>query len=226
MPHSPSTGPAASGRPGTASVLSFVAAGKLTSFAWLADGAAGAPDLATRELLTRAAAAQVAQYDDVAAVLAELPSAPGQVEPFLTLLEEVGARTEPGDGWERLMRSVVIGGMVRDLDAALIEWLAPAQRTRVAQSSVGPSDLVLEVLAPALAADGRLRARLALWGRRTAGEALGILPPVIAALHARSVHEGGEQDGSAEAITALHAPAMTAMSGGHARRMDQLGLTA
>lgn len=225
MPTSSPAG-AAAVRPGTAAVLSFVAAGKLTSFVWLADGAAGAPDLSGRELLARAAAEQVDQYDAVAAVLAAVGPRPALVERFLTLLEEVGARTEPGDGWERLMRSVVIGGMVRDLDAALIGWLAREQRGLVTQTPRGPSDLIGDLLAPALAADERLRARLALWGRRTAGEALGILAPVIGTLHAQSVADGGDQDGSAAALAALQEPAMTAMSGGHARRMDRLGLTA
>lgn len=214
-------------RPGTCGVVSFVAAGKLTAFSWLADNAAHAPNLMAREALARAAADQMAHYDDVAALLGELAPDPTQrVAPFLTLLEEMGERTTPADWWEQLMRSVVVGGMVRDLDVVLAGSLAPPLAARTQRGMNDPADLIAGLLVRALADDAPLRARLALWGRRIAGEALGVLPLVLAALRAEAAREGGLDDGSATAVAQLHTPAMTAMSGGHARRMDRLDLTA
>lgn len=219
----PST--SAGGRPGSSAVLSFHAAGALTSFTWLATDASRAPDLAAREVISRAAAAQMTYYDDVVEMLAGRVEAPHSlIDPYLLLLEEVAARTVPADWGERLLRTTVMGGMVRDLDAVLAQLLAPADRERARATRHDPGKMLAGLLTPALAADDRLRARLSLWGRRLAGEALGMLPPVVAALVAAAGQEGGEN--RAEAAAALHTPAMAAMSQGHAERMAALGLAA
>ncbi|MEE6280531.1 ferritin-like fold-containing protein [Georgenia sunbinii] len=196
--------------PTTVAVLGFVAADRLTAFSWLAEDAAHAPDVVTRESLSRLAAGQLA--GDVSALLAELGADPATATvPHLRLLEEMGARTTPSDWWERLMRSVVVGGMVRDLETVLLDQVAAVHRARAA-TVPDPVEPMADLLAPAIGGDERLRARLALWGRRVAGEALGLVHPAMSSL--------GE-DGAG-----LVAPALSAMSGGHARRMDRLRLTA
>lgn len=221
MPTTPNGG-RPTGRPGSATVLSFLAAGDLTAFSWLASDAARAPRLAARVALSRAAADQVAHYGALTALLDEVGAPHDGVGPFLELLEEVRTRTEAAGWEERLLRTAVIGGMVRDLGEVLAELLAPEHRERALAERVWTEELAVALVGQRLADDEPLRARLSLWGRRIAGEALGVLPPVVAALTAAVVAEGGP----AEGVTALHTPAMSAMSSRHAQRMDALGLTA
>lgn len=199
-------------------VLAFLAAGDLTTFAWLATDAVHAPNLVAREALSRAAAEQMSHYDELVRMLVEDGGTGKDVEPHLDLLEEVRTRTDPGSWEERLLRTGLVGGMVRDLGAVLAEILPPERRERALTGRRAPDDLIVGLLGSSLSADEPLRARLSLWGRRIAGEALGVLPPVMAALVAAS---GGD-----EGIVELGSPAMSQMSAGHARRMGRLGLTA
>lgn len=199
-------------------VLSFLAASDLTAFTWLAADAVRAPGLGGREALSRAAAEQMEHYDELVGMLAQGGGTTDGIAPYLGLLEEVGTRTEPGGWEERLLRTGLVGGMVRDLGEVLAQLLAPELQERALGGRRAPDELVVGLVGPRLAADEPLRARLSLWGRRIAGEALGVLPPVVAAVAAAS--DGGEE------AAALSAPAMSAMSSRHARRMDQLGLAA
>ncbi|WP_193311292.1 ferritin-like fold-containing protein [Georgenia satyanarayanai] len=202
----------------SSAVLSFLAAGDLTTFAWLAVDAARAPGLGAREALSRTAAEQMGHYDAVLAELAGVGGSREDVAPHLVLLEEVGTRTEPGSWEERVLRTGLMGAMVYDLGEVLARLLPADLQERALAGRRAPDELAVELVGQQLAEDEPLRARLSLWGRRIAGEVLGVLPPVIALLVAAS-------DGDEEAA-ALAAPAMSEMSGRHARRMGRLGLTA
>jgi len=206
-----------SGREGAASVLALLGAGDLVAFSWLSADAALAPTLEARETLARAAAERVGHYDAVAAMLDDVAGTREGVTPFLALLEEVGGRTGVMSWEEQMLRTAVMGGMVDDLGEVLAQLLPAEQRERAARALSPVDDVVVGLIAGRLAEDEPLRARLSLWGRRVAGEALAVLPAVVAQIAGAAGDEG-------EVVTELRGPAAATMSGEHARRMERLGL--
>lgn len=207
-------------RPGqVVTVLGLVAASRLTAFDWLAADALYAPRPQSRVAVARLASGQLGAYDALASgaeehggVLTEAAA------PYLALLDAIGQRTRSDDWWERVVRTVVAGGMVRDLARLVGEHLPDPVRGVVAGALAGQglTGLVAAEVAQATAGDAALAARLALWGRRVAGEALGAVQPVL-----DIVESTGEAD-----LGALAAPAVGTISAGHARRMERLGLAA
>lgn len=199
-------------------LLGFIAAGRLTAFAWFADVAVNAPDVRARVALSRLAADQVEAYDAVARV-AEQEGGPlaDVVQDYLTMLDGVATRIRPADWWEDLIRSFVAGGMIADFAVLLGEQLDAPYRGAVVPAGQDQEDVVVAALRPAVDADSRLAARLALWGRRVAGEALGVVQPALAAMAGSAGLEG---------LDALVARALSEISADHARRMDRLGLAA
>lgn len=199
--------------------LGMVAAGVLADFTGMALDAADAPDVASRLALTRMAAARAQALAAVERAAADrsVDLAPSAA-PFLALLGGVDDRTVGDDWWERLVKSYVASGLVHDLNRALAGGVAPSLRAAVegALDEGEHAAWVVDVLAPVLAVEPQLAARLALWGRRVAGEALSLARDVV---RARPALVPGTAD---DAVAAL----LAAMTGGHARRMGLLGLTA
>ena len=205
-------------------LLGLLAHGELASFARLADDAAHSPDLEGRLMLSRMAAGELAHIDVLAQHVARLG---GELESEMLSYEDVlgdfDARTVPRDWWERLMKTYVGYGLVLDFQRELGGRLDPVTWALVEEvlADNGYADYVVSVFGPVLAAEPQLGARLALWGRRIVGEALGIAQnalvkhPSLAQLLASGV------DDEAEATRVLNR-----LAGGHARRMDRLGLTA
>lgn len=205
-------------------LLGLLAHGELASFARLADDAAHSPDLTGRLVLSRMAAGELSHIDVLEQHVARLG---GELEAemlsYADVLGDFDARTMPRDWWERLVKTYVGYGLVLDFQRELGGRLDPVTRDLVADvlADNGYADYVVSVLAPVLAAEPQLGARLALWGRRIVGEALGIAqnalvkhPSLVRLLSAGA-------DDEAEATRVLNR-----LAGGHARRMDRLGLTA
>jgi len=95
------------------------------------------------------------------------------------------------------------------------------------------ADLVVADLAAATAADDTLTSRLALWGRRMVGEALGVVQSLIQAQPGlgRLLAGAAVQDGSSDAdADDPQADAVARLFGRltaeHTHRMARLGLTA
>ncbi|WP_324649730.1 ferritin-like fold-containing protein [Georgenia sp. H159] len=200
-------------------VLGLVAASRLTAFDWLAEDTAHAPRAQTREALALLATRQLGRYADLAAAAEEHDAVlVAAAEPYLEIIDEIGRRTRSGDWWERVVRTVVAGGMVRDLARLVADQLpdGPREVAEVALAGQGLTGLVAAEVTRATTADERLDARLALWGRRVAGEALGAVQPVLGV-----VESVGGTD-----VSGLAAPALGTISAGHARRMNRLGLSA
>lgn len=200
-------------------VLGLVAASRLSAFDWLAEDALHAPRPEVRVAVARLAAGQLGSYEALALAAHEHGGVlTGAAAPYLRLLDGIGQRTRSADWWERVVRTVVAGGMVRDLARTVGEQLAEPARGVVAASLAGQglTGLVAAEVARATTEDPTLAPRLALWGRRVAGEALGAVQPVL---------EVVESAGAAD-LGALAAPAAGTISAGHARRMERLGLAA
>ncbi|WP_413452283.1 ferritin-like fold-containing protein [Georgenia phoenicis] len=219
MPSPESSVPALD-RPGqVVTVLGLVAASRVTAFDWLAADALYAPRAQTRVAVARLASGQLGAYDALARAAEEQGGVlTDAAAPYLALLDAIGQRTRSDDWWERVVRTVVAGGMVRDLARLVGEQLPDPARGVVAGALAGQglTGLVAAEVTQATAGDEALAARLALWGRRVAGEALGAVQPVLDV-----VASAGAAD-----LGGLAAPATATISAGHARRMERLGLAA
>ena len=169
------------------------------------------------------AAAELAHIDALAAHAAELG---GDLEAamasFVDALREFDARTGPSDRWEGLMTTYIGHGVLADLERELAGGLDPRTSARIADvvGDTGVSDLVVEVLEPVLADDSELSSRLALWGRIVVGEALGFAHAVLVSRPSLATLVGAADEEGAVARL------LSRLAGGHARRMDRLGLTA
>ena len=205
-------------------LLGLLAHGELASFARLADDAAHAPDLTGRLVLSRMAAGELSHIDVLAQHVARLG---GELEAemlsYADVLGDFDARTVPRDWWERLMKTYVGYGLVLDFQRELGGRLDPVTRALVEEvlADNGYADYVVSVFGPVLAAEPQLGARLALWGRRIVGEALGIAQNALTKHPSLVQLLASGADDEAEATRVLNR-----LAGGHARRMDRLGLTA
>lgn len=205
-------------------LLGLLAYGELTSFARLADDAAHAPDLVGRLTISRMASGELSHLD----VLEQYHSRLGgdldvAMLTYTDVLGDFDARTVPRDWWERLMKTYVGYGLVTDFQREVSGRLDPDTRSVVDEvlADNGYADFVVSVLAPVLAAEPQLGARLALWGRRVVGEALSLAQNALIRHPSLVLLLTGGGDDEAEATRVLNR-----LAGGHARRMDRLGLTA
>lgn len=205
-------------------LLGLLAQGELTTFARLAEDAAHAPDLSGQLTLSRMASGELAHLDvlerHVAGLGGDLETV---MQSYADVLGDFELRTPPRDWWERLMKTYVGYGLVLDLQRAVSEHLDEGTRAVVDEvlADNGYADYVVSVLSPVLAAEPQLGARLALWGRRVVGEALGLAQNALRRHPSLVVLLTGGPGGEVEATRVLNR-----LSGGHARRMDRLGLTA
>jgi len=205
----------------------------LAAFGLLAARSVDAPDLAARQTLATAAGEALGRQQRLLALV----GAPGPdgaaavMAPFDGALADFDARTTPSGWAEGLLKSVVGLGVARDLCRELAAGLPDGGSAfvRAVGLPVGEpraDDPATALLAEAAAADGVLAARLALWGRRVVGEALGLVPvllaahPPLAALAARA--REAADDGGASAQAWL----VSRLTAEHTRRMDRLGLAA
>lgn len=208
-------------------VLGMLGYSELAAFSRLAADAALAPELAQRLELSRLAGAALRHLDQVGVRVGELGGDLQPVmEPFAGVLVEFDRRTVPGTWWERLLKGYVGYGVSDDFGRIVAHALEPRTRDLVVEAlaDAGHAKLVIDSLAAAGVADGTLASRLALWGRRLFGEALGVVQGVIAqhpevACLLDDAVEG--MPGSGDAQQRLFA----ALTADHSRRMERLGLT-
>ena len=101
-----------------------------------------------------------------------------EIEPaageFMGLFDDLEARTRPTTWWERSVKTYLMLGAFSDMlqEAAKRRDLFTAETM---DWDFGENEWVEENLAPVTAADPQLAARLSLWARRVAGEALGLV---------------------------------------------------
>ncbi|MFE5311049.1 ferritin-like fold-containing protein [Isoptericola sp. NPDC056573] len=215
--------------PALTTLVGLAAYTELAAFGLLSARSVDAPDLAVRQTLATAAGESLGRQERLLALTAA-PGADGAaaaMAPFDGVLADFDARTPPSGWAEGLLKSVVGLGVAQDLCRELAAGLPGGAGDFVA--AVGEprtDDPATAALAGAAAADGVLAARLALWGRRVVGEALGLVPvllaahPPLAALAARA--REAVDDGGASTQAWL----VSRLTAEHTRRMDRLGLAA
>jgi len=215
--------------PALTTLVGLAAYTELAAFGLLAARSVDAPDLPARQTLATAAGESLGRQERLLGLTAApvADDAAAAMAPFDGVLADFDARTTPSGWAEGLLKSVVGLGVARDLCRELAAGLPGGAAGFVA--AVGEprtDDPATAVLAGAAAADGVLAARLALWGRRVVGEALGLVPvllaahPPLAALAARA--QEAADDGGASAQAWL----VSRLTAEHTRRMDRLGLAA
>lgn len=212
-------------------VLGMIAYSELAAFTRLAADAGMAPNLAQRLELSRLAGVALERLDRVSARVGELGGDLQPVmAPFAGVLVEFDRRTVPSTWWEQLLKSYVGYGVSDDFSRIVAARL-DSQTAALVQDVLaddGHSSLVVDALASAGSTDATLASRLALWGRRLVGEALGVVQRVLAEhpvledllTDAMADDADGHQRGGD-----AHQRLFAALTADHSRRMERLGLT-
>jgi len=195
--------PTAPGVSGPLAVLGLLANSELMAFSRLAADSAVAPALRDRLELCRLGA------------------------PFLGSYVDFDARTPAGSWCERLLKAYVGYGVEDDVARLLATGLDPTTRALVVDvlADDGHANLVVDRLTAAMGQDATLGSRLALWGRRLVGEALGVVQRVVTEHgELRALLE--EALPRADGAGVLQQRLFAVLTGEHTRRMERLGLTA
>ncbi|MBD8060300.1 hypothetical protein IC607_15135 [Cellulomonas sp. JH27-2] len=231
-------------------LLGLVAHLEQVAFVRLAADSAIAPTVEQRLALSRFAAAAVERCDRVLGRIVELGGDPeAALAQFDDVLVDFDARTQPSTWWERLLKAYVGYGVADDFCRLAADGLDEDSRTLVLDvlDDASHADLAVTALDAAGSDDGVLSSRLALWGRRLVGEALGVVQglltqrPALARLVATSDAGAGNRGSATDAPVAANDAGSGGRSTGsganppakvfgeltaqHTRRMSRLGLT-
>ncbi|MEN0129386.1 MAG: ferritin-like fold-containing protein [Brevundimonas sp.] len=220
----------------TVELLGLVAHLEHTAFVRLASDSAIAPTVEQRLALSRFAAAAVQRRDRVLARIVELGGDPeAALRQFDDVLTDFDARTQPSTWWERLLKAYVGYGVADDFCRLVAEGLDERSREIVLEvlDDASHADLAVTELDAAGSDDGVLTSRLALWGRRLVGEALGVVQglltqrPGLTRLLARSDARAAEAEGKPTPTAPANGPGKVfgELTAQHTRRMSRLGLT-
>jgi len=215
----------------TVELLGLVAQLEHVAFDRLAADSALAPTIEQRLELSRFAAAAVERRDRVLARISEIGGDPvAAVRLYDDVLDDFDARTPPGSWWERLLKSYVGYGVADDFCRLAAQGLDTGSRTVVLEvlDDASHAELAVAELDAAGSEDTVLTARLALWGRRLVGEALGVVQRLLVQRPAlgRLVAVGSEAAPADAAPANAPAKIFGELTAQHTRRMGRLGLTA
>lgn len=217
-------------------VLGLVAGLEHQGFARLAEDSRQAPCLEQALALSRLAARCTERRDRVLARIDELGGdGPAALERFGPELADFDART-PSSTWaERLLKAYVGYGVADDFCRLAARGLDEDSARLVAEllDDVSRTELAVRELDEACAGDDVLSSRLALWGRRLVGEALGVVqrvaerPGVARVLdRAGSATDAGPDGAAAPRVAQTPATVFNELTAEHTRRMSRLHLTA
>jgi hypothetical protein len=173
-------------------LLGALAYAELTAFDRLAEDARLAPTLGGRAALARMAAAEIGHHVRLTDRITELGADPAEVmRPFVSALDTFHESTRPKTWLEGLVKAYVGDGLATDFYREIASFLPEPDKHLVLEvlADTGHADFAVREVRAAIAADGKVAGRLALWGRRLVGEAMSQSQAVIA-----------EHDGLAELI--------------------------
>lgn len=175
-----------------------------------------APTIEGKEALSRASAVSLQRYHALSDEIRRLGGEPGAaMAPYTTGVDYFQRVTQGADFYESLMTSHITAGILDDFFARLAQGLPAHDSARIA-AIYAPSheNLLAEQLRVGIAADAKVAARLAMWGRRLVGDSM------LVARAALATPPASEKD------EARIEPVFTELIAAHTRRMDALGLTA
>lgn len=211
-------------------LLGLVGQLELVAFTRLAEDSALAPSLDETLRLARFSAGAVARLERIFARITELGGSPQEeVARFANVMDDFDARTPSSTWWERLLKAYVGYGVADDFCKAAALRLDDATRILINEVLDGTShaDLVCSELSAASAEDAVLQSRLALWGRRLVGEALGVVQCLVQGQPglARLVADGAGSSASAPGAADGAAQLFGRLTSEHTHRMARLGLS-
>ncbi|MDO5671627.1 MAG: ferritin-like fold-containing protein [Actinomycetaceae bacterium] len=198
----------------TPQILGIIAFGRVASYARIARDVSMTVNVRHQLDLARMGTRFIQSIDALEAAATQLGTNIEDVtQPFQGSLDDMEARTRPGDWWERVVKSYVMVGMLCDLEDCLGQDMRGevSDRLSLAQDA-GHGLWVKERIGDVLGDDDTLNARLSMWGRRVAGEVLGAIQRIVTT-HSEILPEG-------TSVAAL----LQRLTAGHARRLDVLGL--
>ncbi|ROS76855.1 ferritin-like fold-containing protein [Cellulomonas sp. PhB143] len=216
-------------------LLGLLAYTELTTFTRLAESSRRAPGTRERRELARRAGNAVTRQEWVLERVAELGGDPdAALEAFDGTYSDYDARTRPRGWWERLLKGYVGHGVVDDFCRLAVDGLDDRSREVVLEviEDGRTDERSAAVLADAAGRDPVLASRLALWGRRLVGEALGVAQGLLVSRPglARLVADGAARRGGSGADAASpqehQSWVLGQLTAEHTRRMARLGLTA
>jgi hypothetical protein len=203
-------------------LLALVAAAKSTAFCHHARDAAASDKVAIRVTMADIAAAEQDRSELARRRLAGLGLDPlAEMTPYLRELAGFDRGLATDQWWERTLGSYLAHGIAVDAQRSLAVHLQPSSAavfSGLLEDCAG-ADYLRALLVHAIRGDSRRAARLSLWGRRVAGDALGVLTGMVTRIAplTEMVSASSTPD---DAAASLHAT----LSAGHSRRMDGLGL--
>lgn len=209
-------------------LLAVIAYGEISAFERLAEDAKLAPTVADKVDLATMASLELAKVHPLHDRLRELGADPFEaMAPFRTPIEEFHRHTAPADWFEGLVKAYVGDGLANDFYREIAAYLDPATRDLVvaAMEEGGHSAFVVERVRAAIADDGRLGGRLALWGRRLMGEALTQAQRVAADRESLTALLAGGVDRPGLDLAAM-GRLFNRLTERHMERMTELGLDA
>ncbi|GAA3212190.1 ferritin-like fold-containing protein [Oerskovia jenensis] len=221
-------------------LLGLIAYTELATFGRLAADAANAPTLAQRHQLSRHAGKMLARHERVLERIADLGGDPeAEMGAFDGIFDDFENRTPSSTWWEGVLKGYVGHGVADDFCRLAADGLDDQSRALVLEilSDGVDSERSATVIADAAAADPVLASRLALWGRRLVGEALGLVQTLLAereglsrlladgAGHRTESGTPGPADVTGTAAD-RQAWVFSQLTAEHTRRMGRLGLAA
>jgi hypothetical protein len=207
-------------------LLGAIAYGELSAFERLADDAKLAPTLEDKVALAAMAATELGHFHPLGRRIEELGADPyAAMAPFRTAIDSFHEHTAPADWFEGLVKAYVGDGLAADFYREVAAYLDADTRDLIVASLAdsGQSEFVVDRVRAAIAADGRLGGRLALWGRRLMGEALSQAQRVAAERDALAALLAGGTDRPGLDLAAI-GRMFSRLTERHAERMGNLGL--
>jgi hypothetical protein len=156
-------------------LLGVLAYAELTAFERLAADASLAPTLADKAALGGMAVAEFGHFQVLHERLAALGiDSTDAMAPFVGALDAYHNSTTPADWLESLVKAYVGDGFAADFYRELAEFMDEETQALVADvlDDTGHAEFAVAHVRSATEADPAVAGRLALWGRRLAGEAL------------------------------------------------------
>jgi tRNA-(MS[2]IO[6]A)-hydroxylase (MiaE)-like len=213
-------------RQGAIDLLGILAYGALAAFERLAEDARLAPTLADKVHVASVAAVQIAHFERVRTRLAELDTdVMVAMQPFEAAFNAFHAYTKPKDWLEGLVWAYVGNGFASDFYREVAAFVDADTRALVHEvlADEGYVEFVVEKVRAAIAADRKVAGRLALWGRRLVGEALGQAQRVAADRDALTSLLTGTVDRPGMDLAAI-SRMFSRLVENHTKRMARLGL--